>query len=300
MNKINTKIILITGGSSGIGKKLAHDLLRRGETVVIISHDQSRLATAERELRAVSPRVRAIPCDIRNTEDVQRAVAQILEEFGRLDVLVNNAGYAVYRAFEESSIDEVLDIVDVNLLGVIRCTKAVIPSMKARGIGQIVNISSIGGTMIITPNSSYCASKHGVVALSEALRYELDWKGVSRFICDTFIMHPSFVGIAQKVNRAKRIDKKHVFERMPFLHAAILQLSVDFVARTIHGTFYAVMDKKGGASVACNGSSCDGSPCNRCTSSSAVRARRRFCGESAPLSAPCTRDAHLLTFDWLI
>jgi len=103
MNKINTKIILITGGSSGIGKKLAHDLLRRGETVVIISHDQSRLATAEQELRAVSPRVRAILCDIRNTEDVQRAVAQILEEFGRIDVLVNNAGYAVYRSFEESS-----------------------------------------------------------------------------------------------------------------------------------------------------------------------------------------------------
>jgi short-subunit dehydrogenase len=193
MNKNNTKIILITGGSSGIEKKLAHDLLRRGETVVIISHDQSRLATAERELRAVSPRVRAIPCDIRNTEDVQRAVAQILEEFGRIDVLVNNAGYAVYRSFEESSIDEVLDIVDVNLLGVIRCTKAVIPSMKARGIGQIVNISSIGGTMIITPNSSYCASKHGVVALSEALRYELEPFGISiSVICPGRVETPFF------------------------------------------------------------------------------------------------------------
>jgi hypothetical protein len=76
------------------------------------------------------------------------------------------------------------------------------------------------------------------------------WKGVSRFIRDTFIMHPSFVGVAQKVDRAKRIDKKHVFERMSFLLAAIIQLSVEFVARTINGTFYAVMDKKGDASVA--------------------------------------------------
>jgi hypothetical protein len=89
-------------------------------------------------------------------------------------------------------------------------------------------------------------------------------------------MHPSFVGVAQNVKSAKRIDKKRVFERMPLLLAAILQLSIDFVARTVHGTFYAVVDKKGGASVACDGSSCDGSSCdgssrNRRTRSSARR-----------------------------
>jgi len=111
-------------------------------------------------------------------------------------------------------------------------------------------------------------------------------KGVLRFIGDTLIMHPYFVDVAQKVNRAKIIDKKYVFERVPFLLAAVIQLSVDFVARTVNGTFYVVMDKKGGAFVACDGSSCDGSSCggsscNRCASSSAVRAGRRFCCESA-------------------
>ncbi len=126
------------------------------------------------------------------------------------------------------------------------------------------------------------------------------WKGVSCVIRDTCIMHPSFVGVAQKVNRAKSIDKKHVFERMPFLLAAIRHLSVDFVARTANGTFYAVMDKKGGASVACDGSSCDGSPHNRCARSSAVRTGRRRCGESASFSAPCKRCTHGLTFDRLI
>jgi hypothetical protein len=72
------------------------------------------------------------------------------------------------------------------------------------------------------------------------------WKGLSRFIRDTCIMRPSFVGVAQNVKRAKIIDKKHVFERIPFLLAAILQISVKFVAWTVHGTFYAVMDKKWG------------------------------------------------------
>jgi hypothetical protein len=129
------------------------------------------------------------------------------------------------------------------------------------------------------------------------------WKGISRFIRDTWSMYPSFGGVAQNVQSAKRSDKKHVVARMPLLLATILQRSVDVVARTIHGTFYAVMDTKGGASVACDGSSCDGSscdgsPCNRCASSSAVRAGRRCCCESASFSAPCKRCTHVLTFDW--
>ena len=102
------------------------------------------------------------------------------------------------------------------------------------------------------------------------------WKGVSRFICDTFLVNPSFVGVAQKVNRAKLIDDENVLRRMSFLLAAVILLPVNFVARTANGTFYAVMDKKGGASVAC-----DGSSCNRRARSSAVRAGRRFCCESA-------------------
>ena len=111
-------------------------------------------------------------------------------------------------------------------------------------------------------------------------------KGVPRFIRDTCIMHPSFVCIAQKVNRAKLIDDENILKRMSFLLAAVIQLSVNFVAWTANGTFYAVMDKKGGASVACDGSSCDGSscdgsscdssPCNRRTRLSAVRAGRRL------------------------
>ena len=122
------------------------------------------------------------------------------------------------------------------------------------------------------------------------------WKGVSRFIRNTFIVDPSFVGVTQKVNRAKLIDDENVLKRMSFLLTAVIHLPVDFVAWTANGTFYAVMDKKGGAFVACDGSSHDGSShdgsshdgsshdgssCNRLARSSAVRAGRRFCCESA-------------------
>ena len=101
-------------------------------------------------------------------------------------------------------------------------------------------------------------------------------KGVSRFVRDTCIIHPSFVCIAQKVKRAKLIDDENFLRRMSFLLAAVIQLSINFVAWTANGTFYAVMDKKGDVSVECGGSSR-----NRCASSSAVRADRRLCGESA-------------------
>ena len=79
-------------------------------------------------------------------------------------------------------------------------------------------------------------------------------EGISRFVRDTFIVHLSFIGIAQKVNRAKLIDNKNILRRMPFLLAAVIQLSVNFVAWTANGTFYSVMDKKGGAYVAIDGS----------------------------------------------
>ena len=103
------------------------------------------------------------------------------------------------------------------------------------------------------------------------------WKGVSRFIRNTFIMYPSFVCVTQKVNRAKLIDDENILKRMSFLLTAVIQLPVKFVAWTANGTFYAVACD--GSS--CDGSSCDGSSCNRCASWSAVRAGRRFCCESA-------------------
>jgi hypothetical protein len=186
-------IVLITGGSSGIGKQLAGDLLRRGDSVIIVGRDQRRLDAAEKELRTISPHVAAMRCDVRQTDDVEAVVGKAVATFGHIDVLVNNAGYAVYRAFEESSTDEVVDLVDVNLLGYLRFMKAVIPSMKARGAGRIINVSSIGGTMIITPNSSYCASKHAVVAISEALSYELEPFGITvSVVCPGRVETPFF------------------------------------------------------------------------------------------------------------
>ena len=167
------KIVLVTGGSNGIGKQVAKDLLSCGAYVIICSNETENLHETHYKLRLVSPRIDACVCDVRNTDQVLHLAHYVLERYGKIDILINNAGYAVYRPFEESSLEEILDIVDVNLSGAMRCTKVFLPSMIARRSGRIVNISSIGGEIIITPNATYCAAKHGMVAWTKAMRYEL-------------------------------------------------------------------------------------------------------------------------------
>jgi hypothetical protein len=121
------------------------------------------------------------------------------------------------------------------------------------------------------------------------------WKRILRFIGDTLIVHPPFGGVAQKADGAELIDDKDIFERMAFLLAAVLQFSISFITRTINRTFSAIMDKRGVGAVDGGGSSR-----NRRANSSALRAGRRFWRNSASFSAPCTRGAHVLTFDRLI
>jgi short-subunit dehydrogenase len=192
------KIVLVTGGSSGIGKQVAKDLLSGGADVIICSNDSKNLHEAHSQLLLVSPRIDAFVCDVRNTDQVLHLAHYVLERYGKIDILMNNAGYAVYRPFEESSIEEILDIVDVNLFGAMRCTKVFLPSMIARRSGRIVNISSIAGETIITPNATYCAAKHGMVSWTRAIQYELAHFNIGvNVVCvghtkTSFHDHPTF------------------------------------------------------------------------------------------------------------
>jgi short-subunit dehydrogenase len=158
------QVAVITGGTSGIGEQLAKDLRTRGARVVVCG-----LTSASFEQDGIDVKI----CDVRNDVQVQEFFAGVLARFGAIDILINNAGAAVYRAFEESSVEEVMDILNVNLGGPYRCAKAVLPTMIRQKRGLIVNIASIGGELIITPNAAYCGAKHGLVAWTKAVRHEL-------------------------------------------------------------------------------------------------------------------------------
>lgn len=188
---ISGKYILITGGSSGIGKHLAGKLLEYGNRIVIASNNSADLARAVNDLKQISPEIFFYQVDVGSKDSVKSMARSMLQEHGCPDILINNAGFATYRTFEESSIDEIEQLVNVNLLGAMRCTHPFLPAMIARGHGTIVNIASIAGKLVMTPNGVYSASKHGLVAWSEILKYEL-----ARFNINVSVICPGRVETA--------------------------------------------------------------------------------------------------------
>jgi short-subunit dehydrogenase len=158
------KVAIVTGGTSGIGEQVAKDLE---------GHGARTIACGLSAVAFPNNRIDVQVCDVRSNDQVARFVEYVLARYGTVDILINCAGFAVYRPFEESPASEVLDILDVNLGGAFRSVKAVLPTMIARRQGAIVNVASIGGELIVTPNAAYCAAKHGLVAWSKAMRYEL-------------------------------------------------------------------------------------------------------------------------------
>jgi short-subunit dehydrogenase len=164
--------VLITGGSSGIGKQIAADLLGLGASVGIVAEDAERLRAAAAELGQISPSVWFYPCDVAKIQDVRAMAKAYREEIGVPDVLINNAGYAVYYTFEQTSSEEIHRLFNVNLVGAALVTREFLPDMIRAGGGHIVMMASIAGRIPMTPCGVYSSSKHGLVALSELLQIE--------------------------------------------------------------------------------------------------------------------------------
>jgi len=161
-------VVLITGCSSGIGKATALAAAARGHRVYATARDPASL----RDLESGGP-VRTLALDVTDTGSIGRAVATVLGEAGRLDALVNNAGYGQYGAVEDVTAEEWRHEFDVNLFGAVEVTRAVLPAMRQARSGTIVNVSSVAGKIAIPFAAPYCASKHALEAVSDALRVEV-------------------------------------------------------------------------------------------------------------------------------
>lgn len=192
-NFFGAKKVIITGGSSGIGKALAHGFLSHGAHVVIVSDRMDGLQRALEEFETEGLRANALPCDLAKGEEIVSLVGRVVREFGAPDIIVNNAGFAVYRTFEQSSLDEINRLIEVNLLASLRLTRCFLPELIQRRSGIIVNMASVAGTMVITPNATYCTAKHGLVSWSECLRYELARFNIHvNVICPGRVLTPFF------------------------------------------------------------------------------------------------------------
>ncbi|WP_433514755.1 oxidoreductase [Nonomuraea sp. CA-143628] len=188
------KICLVTGASSGIGHATALELLRGGHVV----YGGARRVGQMEAIREAGGH--ALPMDVTKEEDLQRVVRTVLDAHERIDVLVNNAGAVVHGAVEDTPMVMARDEFEVNVFGPARLTQLVLPHMRARGSGTIVNVSSIGGEIALPLGAWYYASKHALEAFSDTLRME-----VGQFGIDVVVVQPGIIKTDFEAGTARQL-----------------------------------------------------------------------------------------------
>ena len=181
--KINNSVALVTGASSGIGRATAKALEQAGYRVF----GTSRKAVAES-----SDGITMLICDVTDDASVQKMVAEVLKQAGRIDLLVNNAGIGLLGGAEESSTAQAQALFDVNVFGITRVTNAVLPAMRSQGQGRIINMSSILGLIPSPYNALYASTKHAVEGYSESLDHELRTFGIRVVLVEPGFTRTSF------------------------------------------------------------------------------------------------------------
>ncbi|MGJ7579644.1 oxidoreductase [Variovorax sp. RHLX14] len=193
---------LITGCSTGFGRELAKLVLERGWRAVVTARHPDQVADI---VEGHEDRALAMALDVNRSEQVQAVVAATLERFGRIDALVNNAGYGYLAAIEEGDDAEVRAMFETNVFGLIDITKAVLPAMRAQASGLIINVSSIGGLTSFAATGYYHATKYAVEGLSESLAIEVKPLGIDVLIVEPGPFRTNWAGPSIKQS-ATRID----------------------------------------------------------------------------------------------
>jgi NAD(P)-dependent dehydrogenase (short-subunit alcohol dehydrogenase family) len=175
---LTNRIVLITGGSRGLGLLLARAVGRLGAHVVIAARDETELLRAQRDLQAHDIMASILVADVATEEQAQRMISQVIERHGRLDVLINNAGVIMVGPVDHMTVSDFEEAMATHFWGPLHTMFAAIPHMRENGGGRIVNISSIGGKIGVPHLAPYCASKFALTGVSMALRAELGRHGI--------------------------------------------------------------------------------------------------------------------------
>lgn len=221
--------IFITGGASGLGRALALRYARDGARVCIGDINPQQGAEVEAEIRAAGGEPLYLNCDVRQLADLEQARDTLLDRWGGVDVVVNNAGVASAGTIEDSTLADWEWILDINVLGVVRGCKAFTPLFKRQGAGTFVNVASMAGLMLAPVMSSYNVSKAGVIALSETLSQELRDAGIGVCcVCPAFFqtnlastMRSDIPGMQQNVNKLMKRSSVGADQVAEDIHRAV-------------------------------------------------------------------------------
>ena len=182
-------VTVITGASSGIGAALARRLAREGHRLVLAARREARLAALERELRAAGADVLAVRCDVSVRREAEELIHHAVRQFGRIDVLVNNAGRGHFASIEETTDEMIESMFAVNVFALWYTTRPALQYMRRQDSGHIVNVASIAGKIAFPYNSAYVAAKHACVGFTHALRLELAETGIhASVVCPAGVM----------------------------------------------------------------------------------------------------------------
>jgi NAD(P)-dependent dehydrogenase (short-subunit alcohol dehydrogenase family) len=223
------KVVLITGGSRGLGLVLARQFAAEGARLAICARNLGELETAQQELEKGGAEVYAQVCNLRIEQDLKHMVRQVEEHYGRIDVLVNNAGVIQVGPVENQSVDEFREAMDIHYWAPLHTMMAVLPGMKERREGRIINIASVGGKVSLPHMVPYSGSKFGLVGLSEGFQVEL-----KRYNILVTTINP---GLMRTGSASHAIIKgQHQKEYAWFTATAVsplISMSVDVAARKI-------------------------------------------------------------------
>jgi short-subunit dehydrogenase len=182
------KVVLVTGASSGIGRALSTELGKKGASVGLLARRADVLNEIVAEVESAGGRAHALPVDVRDAEAVRTAADELRGKFGRIDVLVANAGVGVTSDAKNLNPQDVANVININVLGAVNSVAAVLPEMIEQGSGQLAVISSLAAYRGLPKSGAYCASKAAVSAFFESLRVDLRDTGL-----DVTIIHPGFI-----------------------------------------------------------------------------------------------------------
>jgi 3-oxoacyl-[acyl-carrier protein] reductase len=203
MPNLTDKVAIVTGSTKGIGLAIAQRLVDAGASVVVSARTAADVeAVAER----LGDRAAGLACDVADPQACQALVDEVVERFGRLDVLINNAGFGVFKPISEMTVEEWRGQIDVNLGGVFYMSKAALPHLSATGDGFIINIGSLAGRNPFARGTGYNASKFGLVGMTEAMMLDVRHDDVRVSLIMPGSVNTAFSGMEQEPERSWKLQ----------------------------------------------------------------------------------------------